>query len=238
MVHTQGGAHKRRCTQQPVVERSQLRQGKVWRFTHKAVHTQGGVHNRRFVATARVLLCKRGCGGRLPRRAKRAVRQAVRAEAREGLEVHTHGSLWPPLESRYFGGDAGAGPQVERSEPLVQRSRPRQGKVWRFTHKAVFCCRRGAGAGIRANPSKPVVEQSEPRQRKVWRFHTQSGAHNWRFVATVGVSLLKRECGGWPSCGVKRAEAREGLVVHTQGGAHTWRCTQQAVCSHRRSLVI
>ena len=129
-LHTQGGAdnwrfqsgaHKRRCTQQPVVERTERWQGNVWRFTHKAVHTQGGVHNRRFVATAGVLLCKRGCRGRLPRRAKRAVCQAEPAEAMEGLAVHTHGRLWPPLESGYFGGDAGAGPQVEESESFVHK---------------------------------------------------------------------------------------------------------------------
>ena len=29
-----------------------------------------------------------------------------------------------------------------------------------------------------------------------------------------------------------------GEAVHTQGGAHKRRCTQKAVCSHRRSLVI
>ena len=50
--HTQGGTHTRR-------------------YTHKAGHTQGGAHNTRSVATAGVLLFKRGCGGWPLRRAKR-----------------------------------------------------------------------------------------------------------------------------------------------------------------------
>ena len=43
--------------------------------------------------------------------------------------VHTQGSLWPPQESCYLRGGAGAGPRVERSEPNF------------------FCRHRGGGGG-------------------------------------------------------------------------------------------
>ena len=248
-LHTQGGAdnwrfqsgaHKRRCTQQPVVERTERWQGNVWRFTHKAVHTQGGVHNRRFVATAGVLLCKRGCRGRLPRRAKRAVCQAEPAEAMEGLAVHTHGRLWPPLESGYFGGDAGAGPQVEESESFVKRSGPRQGKVWRFTHKAVHT---QGGAHNRWSivivllfqrdgGSWPSSRAKRAEAREGVAVHTQGGAHTRRYVAIASVLLFQQGCVGWPVhgaqraiCRAKQAEAREGLAVHT---AHNMRFVANA----------
>ena len=60
--------------------------------------------------------------------------------------------------------------------------------------------------------------------------HTQGGADKRRSIATEGVLLCKRGCGGWPPCQPKRAvceakrvEARKRLAVHTQGGAHNWR---------------
>ena len=37
----------------------------------------------------------------------------------------------------FFKGGAGASPRIERSEPSIKRSKPRQRKVWRPTHKAV-----------------------------------------------------------------------------------------------------
>ena len=39
--------------------------------------------------------------------------------------VHTQGGLWPPQESCYLRGGAGAGPRVERSELSVERSEPK-----------------------------------------------------------------------------------------------------------------
>ena len=89
-VHTQGGTHTRRCTHKAVHTKGPLWPpqescyvGGVWgcpphgakravvhiqggaytrRCTYKAVHTQGAAHKRPFVATARVLLCRRGAG--------------------------------------------------------------------------------------------------------------------------------------------------------------------------------
>ena len=46
----------------PRVERSEPKQGVVWRCTHKAVHTQGGPHTRWSVASAGVLLFRGGAG--------------------------------------------------------------------------------------------------------------------------------------------------------------------------------
>ena len=58
--------------------------------------------------------------------------------------------------------------------------------------------------------------------------HTQGGTHKRRSVATAGVLLFKEP----------KARRYTQKAVHTQGGAHTRRNTQEAVCSHRRSLVI
>ena len=91
-----------------------------------------------------------------------------------------------------------------------------------------FCLRGGAGAGPRIGPSQLVVERSEPRQGKGLAFHTQSNAHNRRFVATARVCLLKRGCGGWSLRRVKGTEAREGSAVYTQGGAHKRRSVATA----------
>ena len=112
--------------------------------------------------------------------------------------------------------------------------------------------------------------------------HTQGGAHKRRFVAATGVlffkgphawrytqkAIHKRQCTQKAVCSHRRSlviQGATGKAVHTQGGTHkrrsvaatgvlffkgphAWRytqkaihkrqCTQKAVCSHRRSLVI
>ena len=81
----------------------------------------------------RSLVIQGGCGAWPLRRAKRAVCRAKRAEVTGGLAVHTQGNayatgcthkavhtqggLWPPEESCYFRGGAGAGSRVQRSKP-------------------------------------------------------------------------------------------------------------------------
>ena len=122
-VHTQGGAHKRRfvATASVLLFQRGLREagpriepsepscrGKFWQFTHKggahtrrcthkALHTQGGAHNTWSVASAGVLLCKRGREGWLP-----ASSEAGRGKGSFGSShtrrcthkaVHTTGSL-------------------------------------------------------------------------------------------------------------------------------------------------
>ena len=71
--------------------------------------------------------------------------------------------------------------------------------------------------------------------------HTQGGARKRRSVATAGVLLFQGCVGAGPR--VERRELKQWggsmhKAVHAQGGAHKRRCTQNAVCGHRRSLVI
>ena len=81
VVHTQGGAHTRRYMATagallykggagagPRFERSEPKQGVVWRSTHNAVHTQVGTHTRRCMHNAvcghhKSLVISGGCGG-------------------------------------------------------------------------------------------------------------------------------------------------------------------------------
>ena len=53
---------KRGAGNGPRVERSEPRQVKIWRSTHKAMHTQGGAYIKRSVATVGVLLIKGAAG--------------------------------------------------------------------------------------------------------------------------------------------------------------------------------
>ena len=110
--------------------------GKGWRCTHKAVHTQGGAHIRRSVATAGVLLFKRGAG--VGPCVKRSEPRCTMCGARVGgvhtrrcihKAVHTQGGAhtrWSvaTVEVLLFKGGAGAGPRVEQSELSVERSKP------------------------------------------------------------------------------------------------------------------
>ena len=73
------------------------------------MHIQGGAHNTRSVATAGVLLFKRGCGGWPPRRAKGAVCRAKRAEARRAKqgEVRLRGGYGGQVRGGGRGGGRG-----------------------------------------------------------------------------------------------------------------------------------
>ena len=157
VVHTQGGAHTRRsvatagvllfkggclCWPPRGAKRAEARGG-------LAVHTQGGAytrwctqgnaHTRRYAATAGVLLFKGGGAWVAPRVERSEVKQgevwwsthkAVYTRWRTHKAVPTQGGVWPPQESGYLRGGIGLGPRVKRSGP-------KQGEVWRSTHKAV-----------------------------------------------------------------------------------------------------
>ena len=101
MLHTQGNTHTR------------------------AVHTQGGAHKRRSVATAGVLLCKRGAG--LAPASSEASRSrglvgAPQARRYTHKAQHTKGGLWLLQESCYLSGVRGLAPassKASRSRGLV-----------------------------------------------------------------------------------------------------------------------
>ena len=88
----------------PRMERSEPQQGVGWRSIGKAVHTQGGADKRRYVATARVLLFKRGAG-LAPASSEASRSRGWLVLFRQGgthtrqcthKAEHTKGGLWPP----------------------------------------------------------------------------------------------------------------------------------------------
>ena len=195
-VHTQGGAHTRRCTHKavharcfmanvgvlpfkgcaglgPRLQRSETKQGVVWERTHKVVHTQGGAYTRR--CTHKAVGCYFKGGGDWPPFQPSEPKQGVLSRCTHKV-VHTQGGA----HTRRFVATArvlffqGGGWPVEQSEP-------NQGVVWRSTHKVVHT---QSGAHTKRCTHKMV--------------RTQGGAHTRRSVATAGVLSFKGGPGAGP----------------------------------------
>ena len=170
MLHTQGGAHTRRCA-------------------HKVVYG----HRRSLVISG-------GHGGWPPRRAKRAEAMGGLAVQTQGgayarccthKAVHTQGGLWSPRQSSYLRGEAGADPppwsEASQNKGCFDGPHRRccthkvvhtQGGAptrWSMATVGVLLFQGGTGVG-------PRVGRSEPKQWVVWRskhkaVHTQGVAH-------------------------------------------------------------
>ena len=224
-AHTQGGAHKRR----PVANAGVLlfKGPRARRYTQKAVHTQGGAHKRRSVATARVLLFKGP-------QARRYTQKAAHTQggAHKRWPVATAGVLLfkGPRARRYTqkavhtqGGAHKRRPVATAGVLLFKGPRAR-----RYTQKAAHT--QGGAHKRRPVANAGVLLFKGPRARRYTQkaVHTQGGEHKRRSVVTAGVLLFKGP----------QARRYTQKAVHTEDGAHTTHCTQHAVCSHRRSLVI
>ena len=167
------------------------------------------------MATARVLLSKRGAG--LAPASSEASRSrglfgAPYARRYTHKEEHTQGGAHKgrfvaTARALLFKGRVGACPRIEQSEP-------QQGVGWRSTGKVVHTqggAHKGrfvATAGVLLFKGRvgacPRIERSEPQQGVGWRstgkvVHTRGGAHKKRCVATAGVLLLKRDAGPAPA---------------------------------------
>ena len=203
-----------------------------------AVPAQGSAPNRRFVATAEVLLLKRGCGGcpcvepSEPRQGKlwRSTNKAVHTHAvcshRRSFVNAAGCGGWPPRREKRAVCRA---KQAEARECLAVHT---PGGLWPLQGS----CYLSGVPGLTPVSGKASCMSTEASRGKV-RF---GGAHTRRSVATTGVLLFKRGCRGlppaWREASYLLSEASRGKK--TFGGSHTRRCTHQAVLSHCKSVVI